>query len=211
MYFLATFFIIFFTQDACTSSKKNLENKDDLYAKGRFLSVGATSFSLDKKALLYPSAQGKENLFKTITINDQKLMFYLSQNKGLTLEEKFYHRLQAFQCVMTHYSEETTLEREEIIYPLFRFTGGTWVRLQGIVWGHGKRLKCKLCSPRAVKERDIKYMSPLGLPYYRFLSRKERQIQEGSNPLIPRDQKTRKDRTPNPRSLRKGKQKNRRW
>ena len=212
------FFILFFILFCDCETFASLEEVIDPYGKGEFLPKRAMSFELDESALSLPDSECKRTLARTLIKNDRKLMFYLSKNKGLSFSEKLSHRLQAFQYVVEYYnsefetSTETLFQYEENfipLIPLFQFTGGDWIRLQGIVCGnHGSM--CFIIMPdkklRAeCRDKTIIYESCFKEPYYRFLSNKEQKIRGGGSSIVPRDQREQSDRTPQPRSLRKKK------
>tara|TARA_R110002095_G_scaffold169351_2_gene147043 strand:- start:3231 stop:3878 length:648 start_codon:yes stop_codon:yes gene_type:complete len=215
MYFLAVLFILFGTHESFASFQEVIEERDP-YGKGKFLSIKATSFALDESALVYPSSKGKKGLLKAVIASDRALMFYLSKNEGVSLEEKIQHRLQAFQHILASYDTEFEIEDASRFVPLFKFTGGNWMRLQGFIWRKGTLLRYIICPDKKIKrgridKKALKFVPHLTVPYYRFLSRQERQIRGGASSRVPRDQKEQRDRTPKPRSLRKGKNGNRGW
>lgn len=208
MYFLILFFTLFCGCETFAS----LEEVVDPYEKGQFLPKTATSFNLDESALSLPTSADQKDLVRTMVTNDRNLMFYLSKNRGLTFDEKLFYRLQAFQYVLTYYNTELNVENEAFFVPLFKLTGGDWIRLQGIVWGDDENLYFITLPTKKIKKGvigkcSLKYVSYLKEPYYRFLSKKERQIRDEEIIFAPRGQKEISDRTPKPRSLRKRKYK----
>ena len=208
MYFLVLFFSLFFSCQIFAS----LEEVVDPYEKGQFLSKTAISFKLEESALSLPKSESQKDLVRAVVKNDRKLMFYLSENKGLSANEKLFYRLQAFQHVLIYYNEKLDEENENFFIPLFKFTGGNWIRLQGVVWGEGDFLYSMTIPTKKVKKGSVaklalKYMSYLKEPYYRFLSNKECQMRDEKITFAARGCKGKSDRTPNPRSLRKQKYK----
>lgn len=208
MYFLVLFFSLFFSCQTFAS----LNEVVDPYEEGQFLPKKALSFKLEESALNLPSLATQKDLVRTVVANDRKLMFYLSENKGLTFNEKLFYRLQAFQHVIAYYNNELDVDNEDFFIPLFKLTGGDWIRLQGIVWGDGEFLYSMTIPTKKVKKGTIaklalKYMTYFKEPYYRFLSNKERRMRDKEIVFAPRNQKESSDRTPKPRSLRKQKYK----
>ncbi len=209
------FFILFFILFCGCETFASLEEVIDPYANGEFLPKRAISFELDESALSLPDSKCKKNLARTLLKNDRRLMFYLSKNKGLSFSEKLSHRLQAFQYVSQYYNAEfetpteTLFQYEEAFTPLFQFTGGNWIRLQGVVCGSHDGL-CFIIVPNKkvraeCRHKEIIYESCFKGKYYRFLSNRERKIGDGGSSIVPRDQREQSDRTPQHRSLRKKK------
>lgn len=203
-------FILFFSLFFSCQTFASLKEAVGLYERDQFLPKSAMSFELEVSELTLPISTSQKELVRAMVENDQKLMFYLSENKKLSANKKLFHRLQAFQYVLAHDNEELGGENEKNLRPLFKFTGGNWIRLQGVVWGNGNLLSFMTLTSRKINKGrvaglSLKYMSCFDLLYYRFLSNKERQLQDKEIIFAPRDQKESKDRAPKPRSLRREK------